>query len=253
MNKTAEYVTILEFDSTPADASNFVYEITKKITGIKDPYEKDKKKYNNICMSMLPKLRNIIENSEDSLKTAVRIAIFGNLIDLGIGLHFDLEKDLESILKNPFGVDDYNAMKENLEHGRKKILYLGDNAGEIVFDALLVEQLKEKHSVVFVVKEGPIINDATIKDSEFAGINKMVKVITTGSDGIGVKWSSVSKEFLKEYNESDLIISKGQGNFETMWGKKGNIFFLLRAKCDSVASEMGVKFGDIVIKMKNTK
>jgi damage-control phosphatase, subfamily I len=253
LNKTAEYVKTLQFDSTPADASNYVYETTKIITGNTDPFKNEKNKYNILCKSMIPKLRNIIENSDDKIKTAVRIAIYGNLIDLGIGLHFDLDNDLETVLYKSFVTDDYDELKYMLNEGRKKILYLGDNSGEIVFDALLVEKLIEKHDVVFVVKSGPIINDATREDAEFAGIDTMVKVITTGSDGIGVKWSSISEEFQKEYDNADIIISKGQGNFETMSGKKGTIFFLLRAKCDSVAREVGAKFGDIVIKMQKNR
>ncbi len=253
MNRTADYVKCLQFNTTPADASNFVYEITREITGNTDPFKQDKVKYNVICNDMKSDLRKVINNSEDPMKTAARVAIFGNLIDLGIGLHFDLEKDLEKVLAQEFGADDYSSMKEMLNSGRKNILYLGDNAGEIIFDSLLVEKLKDNHNVVFVVKNGPIINDALMEDAEFAGITEMVRVITNGSDGIGVRWSAVSEEFRKEYEKADLIISKGQGNFETMWGKRGTIFFLLRAKCDIVARELGVSFGDIVIKMQKNK
>jgi uncharacterized protein with ATP-grasp and redox domains len=253
LNEVALYVRTLTFDSTPADASNFVYEITRKITGNQDPFKPEKIRYNEICKSMREDLRGIIGSSEDSLKTAVRIAIFGNLIDLGIGLHFDLEKDLDKVLTRKFGADDYHLLKEMLETGGKKILYLCDNAGEILFDSLLVEMMKEDHDVTCVVKSGPIINDATMEDAEYAGITGMVKVITTGSDGIGVQWSAVSEEFRREYEKADIIISKGQGNFETVWGRKGIKFFLLRAKCDSVARELGVSFGDIVIKMQETE
>ncbi|NMB99155.1 MAG: DUF89 family protein [Thermoanaerobaculaceae bacterium] len=250
LNKTAEYLKKLKFDTTPADASNYVYQITGKITGNDDPFKNEKKKYNEICKNMLPNLQKIIDQSEEKIYTSAKIAIFGNLIDLGIGLHFDLDKDLDKILKKPFAWDDYKELKRVLESGRKNILYLGDNAGEILFDSLLVDQLKDDHTVVFVVKSGPIINDATMEDAKFAGLVEKIKVIETGSDGIGVKWSSVSEEFQKEYGKADIILSKGQGNFETMWGKKGTIFFMLRAKCDSVAREIGVKFGDIVIRMQ---
>ena len=250
LNRTAEYVKKINFDSTPADTSNYVYKITREISGNNDPFKKDKDKYNSICLSMLPELKEMIHNSDDKLKTAIRIAIFGNLIDLGIGLHFDLEKDLEKVMNQKFKADDFHLIKKILESGKKNILYLGDNAGEIVFDSLVVQILKEKHEVIFVVKSGPIINDATMEDAELAGIKKMVTVIETGSDGIGVKWKSISDEFRKAYEKADIIISKGQGNFETMSGKNGTIFFLLRAKCDSVARELGVSFGDIVIKMQ---
>ena len=102
--------------------------------------------------------------------------------------------------------------------------------------------------MTFVVKRGPIINDATIVDAEYVGMSDIVKVIDTGSDGIGVKWCSVSNEFMDSYTSADVVISKGQGNFETNSDKRDNIFFLLRAKCESVARKLGVKSGDIVFK-----
>jgi uncharacterized protein with ATP-grasp and redox domains len=252
LDETADYVKKLDFSLTPADASNYVYEITRQITGNEDPFAADKKKYNTICLGMTPRIYEIINKAEDPLRTAAKIAIFGNLIDLGIGMQFDLEKDLEKILNVPFAADDYPELNEMLNRGRKKIVYLGDTTGEIVFDRLFIEQLSPKHDVVFVVKKAPIINDSTREDAIAVGMEKVVKIIDTGSDGIGVKWSSVSEEFLEHYRRADIIISKGQGNFETMHGKKGDIFFLLRAKCESVARELGVNLGDIVLKRKRT-
>jgi uncharacterized protein with ATP-grasp and redox domains len=253
LDLTADYVKTLDFSLTPADASNYVYQIAKEVTGVTDPYAGEKRKYNEICLGMTGKMYDIIEKAQDPLYTTAKIAIFGNLIDLGIGLQFDLDTDLDKILTVPFAADNYRELKELLSTGRKKILYLGDNTGEIVFDRLFIERLVQDHEVVFVVKRGPIINDATKEDTALVGMDKIVKVIDTGSDGIGVKWDSVSDEFREYYRNADIIISKGQGNFETMYGKKGDIFFLLRAKCESVARELGVKMGDIVLKRINTK
>ncbi len=248
LNLTANHIKEINLDQAPADASNFAYQITSEITGVADPYLEEKHKYNELCMSLLPGLRKKIENSENPLNSAIKAAILGNLIDLGIGLKFDIERDVEHVLEIKLKIDDYREFKGMLETGRKKILYLGDNAGEIVFDRLLVEQLMNNHEVTFVVKSGPVINDATMEDAEYAGLTDIVKVIETGSNGIGVQWSSVSEEFMQSYNAADIIISKGQGNFETMGGKSGVIFFLLKAKCDFVAEELGVEFGDIVFK-----
>jgi len=248
LNLTADYVKEVKLDQTPADASNFAYKITSEVTGIADPYREEKKKFNDLCLSMVQEFNNKIKIAKDPLYSTVKGAIFGNLIDLGIGLKFDIDRDMESIFEDPFAVDDYQEFKAILESGRKKILYLGDNAGEIVFDRLLVERIKDEHEVTFVVKGGPVINDATTEDAKYVGMTDIVKVIDTGSDGIGVQWKAVSEEFVNLYNSADVIISKGQGNFETMSDKPGNIFFLLRAKCDCVARKLGVKFGDIVFK-----
>jgi damage-control phosphatase, subfamily I len=250
--RAAAYLETLDFDQSPADASNRVYEITREVTGVADPFAAEKRKYNEVCASMLPRLRTIIEGSDDPYRAAARAAILGNLIDLGIGLEFDLERDMRNIFDVPFGVDDTAELQKMTSAGGLKILYLGDNAGEIVFDKLFVEKIMPRNAVTFSVKRGPIINDATREDAEFTGLTDLVEVIDTGSDGIGVKWGAASEEFLRHYRAADIIISKGQGNFETMNDRPGKKFFLLRAKCDSVARELGVSFGEIVLKKKIT-
>lgn len=247
LSRTAEYVKTLDLSMTPADASNFAYEITRELSGNPDPYEAEKKQYNNLCLSMLPELRRRIGKESDRLTATARAAILGNLIDLGIGLEFDLERDLERIFSMPFGRDDTPILRAILDESGKRILYLGDNAGEIVFDRLFVEYLAERHDIVFTVKKGPVINDATMEDAIHAGIDRIAQVIDTGSNGIGVKWSAVSRRFLEAWDDADIVISKGQANFETTDGSPGTIFHLLRAKCPSVAEALGVKFGDIVL------
>ena len=249
LNLTAEYITTLDLSQSPADASNFVYHITSKIAENPDPYLEDKKKYNDLCLSMLPDLRKRIDESEDPLYTAVKISVLGNFIDLGIGHAFDLARDLERILDIPFAIDDYSDFVRLLASGRKNILYLGDNAGEIVFDRLLIEQLIPHHDITFVVKKSPIINDATREDAEYVGMTDIVPVIDTGSNDIGVGWSKVSEEFVRRYKSADLIIAKGHGNYETMEGKRGIIFFILKAKCAYVAKTLGVSLGDCVFRM----
>ncbi len=248
LNLTADYVKEIDFNQTPADASYYAYKITSEVTGCEDPYRGEKKEFNDLCLAMVPKIKKRIDDSKEPVHTAIKSAILGNLIDLGIGYTFDIESEFESILENPLDIDDYKEFKTFLKSGRKKILYLGDNAGEIVFDRLLIEKLKDIHDVTFVVKRGPIINDATIVDAEYVGMSDIVKVIDTGSDGIGVKWRSVSDEFMDSYTSADVVISKGQGNFETNSDKRDNIFFLLRAKCESVARKLGVKSDGIVFK-----
>lgn len=247
MKRAADYVKTVDFTLSPADSSNPVYRIAREVSGRDDPYERDKKYYNELCLGMLPDLRRRIEETGDPIGASARAAILGNLIDLGIGLEFDLDRDLKRIFDLPFGVDDTLLLRDAVTVGGASILYLGDNAGEIAFDRLLVERMAEKNRVTFVVKSGPIINDATMEDARTVGLTDIVEVIETGSNGIGVKWSEVTETFLERYRAADIIISKGQGNYETMSGKKGVKFFLLRAKCESVAAALGVKFGDIVL------
>jgi len=248
MIMTAGYLEDLNLDQTPADSSNYVYRITREITGNSDPYHDEKRSFNEFCMKLIPELREKIDTSEDPLYFSIKAAIAGNLIDLGIGHTIDIHTSIINMFSDSFAIDDYKEFRLLLGSGRKKILYLGDNAGEIVFDRLLVEKLVPEHEVIFVVKAGPVINDALIEDARYAGLTELARVIDTGSDGIGVRWDSVSGEFMQEYKTADLIISKGQGNFETMDDKSDTIFFLLRAKCDCIAQVLGVHYGDIVFK-----
>ena len=248
LDETANYCQTLDLDQAPADASNYVYEMTREITGNDDPYREEKKRYNDLCLGMIDDLRREIEKRDDPLYAAARVAILGNVIDLGIGYAFDLDEELKNIFSVTLPQDDFKDFKQTVSSGRKNILYLADNCGEIVFDRLFIERLKENHDVTLVVKQGPIINDATMIDAEYVGLKSMVRTIDTGSASIGVRWSMVSEEFVAAYDAADVIVSKGQGNFETMSDRDKDIYFLLRAKCDSVADMLGVKTGDIVFK-----
>lgn len=234
----------------PAKLSQPSYDCITEVTGVVDPYENIKKECNETALSVLPELRNVIDSSEDRLNTTLHIAAAGNTIDLGVGHRFDIKKDILAAVKTEFAVNDVDKLREDIQPGWK-LLYLGDNAGEIVFDMLLVEQLAGQGlDVTFTVKSGPIINDATMADAESVGMTSLVKVIETGSNDIGVNWDNAFDEFKEAFESADIILGKGHGNYETCSDLPGNIYFLLKAKCDIVARALGVKTGDIVFKKK---
>lgn len=246
--RLARALSEVNMNRAPAAISKPVYDIVYDVTGVRDPYAPHKKETNEAALKLLPSLENTVRRSRDPLKTALHLAAAGNIIDLGIYHSFDLKKDILRIMKQPFTIDHDAAFRKELRPGRK-LLYLGDNCGEIVFDRLLVEQLLTRGiQVTFVVKSGPIINDATMEDAEFAGLTRLCPVIETGSDDIGVGWPNTSATFRRHVRGADLILAKGHGNFETCVGKRGNYYFLLTAKCDIVAAELGVRNGDTVFK-----
>jgi damage-control phosphatase, subfamily I len=248
MAEVREQLREPDWEQTPADLSNIAYRAVEKHLG-KDPYKEAKHQQNSAALAYYPLLKSLVEKAEDRLRAAVRIAATGNVLDLGIGLKPDLEKEVADILDLELSVDDTPRLKEKLKDARR-ILYVGDNAGEIVFDRVLVEELLLSHEVVCAVRGGPVINDATLEDAEQVGLTKLTRVITTGTNRIGVPWNHTSHEFRRHFQQADLVICKGQGNFETLHGKSSvtDIFFILRAKCDLVGRLLGIRFLDLAIK-----
>jgi len=248
LDEVAKVVPQVPLDRTPSEASRIVHRRVREVTGLDDPYKGVKEKYNKIALSLYPELKEKVKTSSDPLLTAIKVAIAGNIIDFGIGLDFDIDRDLDRVLGAEFAIFDYGEFKEALTRA-KKVLYLADNAGEVVFDRVLIECLDKE--VIYAVKESPIINDALTDDAKFCGIDKVVQIISSGVDAPGTVLGLCSQEFLKYYNDADLIISKGQGNFEVLSDEPKPIFFLLIVKCSVVARYLGVKVRDIVLKKRS--
>lgn len=244
----ADHVARASLQQTPAALSQPVYETIAAITGIGDPYAQQKRETNRAALAILPDIEAIVDSAADPLDAALHAAVAGNVIDLGIGHAFDIEKDIIELMQRPFAIDALADFQAELGPGRR-LLYVGDNAGEIVFDTLLVKKiLKTGARLTYVVKSGPIINDATARDAEEIGMTRLAPVIETGGSDIGINWDNVSGEFLAAWGAADIILAKGHGNFETCNDRPGNVYFLLKAKCDMVAAELGVALGDIVFK-----
>ncbi len=241
----------VDFSLPPAHNSDLAYMVCKEITNIADPYYKLKRKYNSLALKIYPNLKKLVGNSPDPLYAAAKVSVEGNIIDLGININRGKELDFKQILtdigKMPLAINDFDKFKIDLANA-SSILYIGDNAGEIVFDRVFLKELiKEHKNIVFSVKSGPIINDATREDAEEAGINNLVKVIETGSDRSGVNFGHASNEFLKEFAKADLVISKGQANFESLDTVDKNTYFILKAKCEQIARRLNVNYLDLVL------
>ncbi len=232
-------------DYVPPLIACTIYSIVHDITGCDDPYKSLKMEYNRIAMGMYPDLKDIVYKSDDRLFTAVKLAIAGNIIDFGADIQFDVEETIEDILTKKFAINDYPLFVESLEDS-ENILYLADNAGEVAFDRILIEEIMDYADVVYAVKKKPIINDATIDDAIFCGIDSIAEIVTT-SDTPGTILERCDPEFVEIYRSADMIISKGQGNYETLSEEAGNIFFLLLVKCPVIAADLGVKIGDGVL------
>lgn len=215
----------------------------KRITGIEDPYRVEKEQENRLAIELLPEFRAKLESASDPLVTAARFAIAGNLIDMGINGALagrDIRKDVQKALTDSF-FGDRDEFRESVENA-ERILYLADNAGEIVFDRLLIEQLSPE-KVTLAVRGKPILNDATIVDARSGGLHEIVDIISNGSDAPGTILQDCSQEFLRYYEEADMIIAKGQGNYESLSDENRNIFFLLKVKCPVISAHAGHPIG----------
>jgi uncharacterized protein with ATP-grasp and redox domains len=247
---------ILNFklDACPPEMGRILYGLVRKITKKPDPFKEIKRKSNEFALALYPRLKDKVKRSKDSLLTAVELAITGNVIDYGVKNFLDIGKEIEKIFaeenkiirKEDKGIFDFVAFKQALKK-TKKILYLADNAGEVVFDRILIEELKDKQ-IIFAVRDRPIINDALVEDAIACRIHKYARIVSTGCDAPGVVLGLCSLKFLKLYRAAEFIISKGQGNFEALADEKRPIFFLFRAKCPVVAKHLGCKLGDAILK-----
>lgn len=258
LNEVSKLIPDFPLDASPPKMGREIYRIVKRITGKDDPFKKIKQKSNKLVLDIYPKLKEEIRSSDDKLLTAVELAIAGNVIDYGVKNSLDIDKEIEKILAKDFAGYrkgskcnfDYQEFRGALNNS-KSILYLGDNTGEIIFDKLLIEELSNilpDTKITYVVRDKPVINDALMEDAISCGLDKLVDVISSGCDAPGTILDLCSKEFLKLYENAELVISKGQGNFETLADESRPIFFLFKVKCPVIANHTGFNLGDIVLK-----
>ena len=239
-----KYLPGICMDLTPPQIAKMVYGIVEEHTGHSNVYEEIKKKSNKVALALYPKVKTLVRESKDPLMTAVRMAVAGNVIDYGISHSFDIDTEIEDCIKKDFFIFDYDKFKKEVESA-KNILYILDNAGEIVFDKILIEEMPPK--VVCAVRDKPIINDVTMQDARDVGLDMITKVISSGSDIPGTVIEECTDEFKEYFDKADLVISKGQGNFETLSDQKRPIFFIFKAKCPVVARHIGCTLGDIIL------
>jgi len=235
---------------TPPEIAVTVHRIIKKVSGNKDPYKKVKEKFNKKALQLYSDLKQRINKSDNHLLTAAKLAIAGNIIDFGAGgSNFDLNQNIKEVLSSNLAIDHFNKFKDDILRS-SSVLYIGDNTGEIVFDRILIEEIKKysEADIFFVVRGEPILNDATIEDAKFVGIDKVAEVISDGYDAPAILRSNSSKELKKAFDSADMVIAKGQGNYETLNEVKGNIYFLLKAKCLVLAKDIKSNLGDNILK-----
>ncbi|MDD3925179.1 MAG: ARMT1-like domain-containing protein [bacterium] len=225
--------------SAPAMAQR-IHRLIRVRVGDDDPYRAIKDESNALALELLPRLREGIHGAEDPLASAIRVAIAGNIIDYGARRQVERE-DIDNLLTRSLAMSlderTLDAFNRDISSAGT-ILYLADNAGEIAFDRLLIECLP-REKVTLAVRGAPIINDATRVDAEVVGLEAMVRIIDNGTDIPGTLVERCTPVFQRHFSDSDVVIAKGQGNFETLAEAGRPIYHLFVAKCSIVADAIG--------------
>lgn len=240
------------YNETPPEIASYVYEKMSQIAGKEDLYDEVKDLSTTKALSFVGMLKDKLSTSEDKLLTATKIAVAGNVIDLAAEVEFDLKEELDKIFHTDFAHNDFLKLKSQLSHA-KSVVILGDNAGEHIFDYMFIEVLKElyPHAIYsYFVRGTPIINDVTMKEAMACGFDKLCNLVDSGVNTPGFAYTRANPHAKSLFDEADLVISKGMGNYESLSpSHRDKICFLLKVKCGVVASSLDKEIGDIVCKM----
>jgi uncharacterized protein with ATP-grasp and redox domains len=231
----------------PPDLCALFQKIIEKHTGDSDPYADIKRNDIEKALKALPFIKSFLKKKGNSLYWALKVSAAGNLIDPAVLGTVDIEGSVSGELEREFSVSDITEFENKLKTA-KSLMIVGDNAGETVFDRVLIEHLSDLE-VLYAVRSSPILNDATAEDAYASGLGECAKVIETGSEKAGTILSECGPEFLKEFERADIVISKGQGNYETLDSGR-DVFYLLKAKCPVIAAQFGVPLGGYVFRHK---
>lgn len=250
MHQVLRAMSDFPLDSSPLQMAARIHNLIRQETGDPDPYIEVKERANAAALEMMPRLLERVTRSADPFETALRMAIAGNIMDWGARHHTQLsdqvvEETIEQTLEAPIRGCSVEEFRQELQ-AAGAVLYLADNAGEIVFDSLFISFVPCKNITV-AVKGGPTINDATMADAEQIGLSAQVRVLSTGSDMPGTVLDDCSDEFREQFGSADLIIAKGQANYEALSEREGPIYLLLKAKCPVIARDIGCEVGDTLL------
>ena len=235
----------MNFDTTTPQVIGEIFEMVKRHTKNEDPYKETRAYYNQLFLKLLPTYEQKITDAKDSFYAAIQYAIIGNIIDFN-PIHNTMLEDvlaqIEELGKTNLELDNTDLLKKELLLA-KHLLYLGDNCGEICMDKLLLKQIKNinpKLQIMYGVRGKPVVNDSIAKDAYDVGIDEYAEIVSNGDGSLGTVLNRTSAEFKEKYNQADVIIAKGQANYECLSEENKNIYFLLMTKCKLIADDIGV-------------
>jgi uncharacterized protein with ATP-grasp and redox domains len=239
----AGWLAQADLEPPPPALAARLYALAGEISGREDPFQEIKREANTRLMELYPRLEKRVAEHEDPLLAALGFSIIGNYIDEGVKFDYDWQLALDQEGFDGLGNHDYKTFQAGLHQGAN-VFVIGDNAGEIVTDKLLVSRLLEKGCrVQYAVRGGAVINDATYADAREVGMTRMCRVLTTGTAAPGALLDECSAEFRQALDQADMVVSKGQGNFEALGGRYPGVFFAFKVKCEPVSRYLEVPMG----------
>lgn len=244
INAVVADIPKMDLNESPAVLSLGIYHLVHQFAGVSDAYKAMKEEQNEMALTLEPELEALVKSSANPLVTAIRLSAAGNIIDLGI-LHaheIDPHEAITQAMNAPLAIEHTEAFLADL-NSCNDLLFLLDNTGEIVFDKVLIRELQKHTRVTAVVKAGPIINDACMEDAERVGLTELCEVIDNGGAFVGSPLALIPDRFRARMEAADIILGKGQGNYETVDDFDGNVYLLLKIKCDVVAEHSGLPLG----------
>ena len=240
------YLSKMDFEATTPEIIGEIFGMIKKYTDNPDPYKETRNYYNRLFLRLLPEFERKIDQAENPFQLAMQYAIVGNIIDFN-PIHNTLLEDIynyfDKIEQSELAIDDSEKLMEDILNS-KILLYLGDNCGEICMDKILLKKIKELNpdiKILFGVRGKPVVNDSIAEDAYAVGIDKYAEIIDNGDGSLGTVLNRTSPEFREVYKKADVVIAKGQANYECLSEENKNIYFLLMTKCDVIANDIGIE------------
>jgi uncharacterized protein with ATP-grasp and redox domains len=251
LDLAASYTPTFSFEKTPPQNATPLYEAMAQHLEMEDLYSDIKKRSIQKALTLRPRCQEIIAKSEEKFLTATKIAVVGNVIDLASEVMYDLDEEVEKVMESHFAIDDSKMLYQQLLES-KRVVYLADNAGENIFDALYIEQLKEifpQLEIYYFVRGRPIINDLTLQDMENDPLHQLTEIVDSGVFTPGLVYEDMSPKAKEIFDSADCIISKGMGNYECLSTYTTlPLYFLLKIKCNVVSASLNCQLGAIICK-----
>lgn len=253
-HKVFSYLSTLDFNMTNPEVIGVTFDILKKQINVEDPYRGIRQFYNKLFLDIQDEFEKKINQGMNPLEEAVKYAILGNIIDFN-PIHNNSLDDIMTFFNErenlKFEINDMTQMLDQLSEA-KTLLYLGDNCGEICLDKILIKKLKERYpnlTVYFGVRGVPVVNDSILEDAYMVGMDEYATIISNGDKSLGTVLKHTSQEFQRTFSEADIVIAKGQANYESLSEtEKDHMYFLLMTKCAVIASDLGVSVSSLICK-----